>query len=252
MVKDRCPDAVRCADGFHVVAWATGALDEVRRQAWNDARKLARDEPKRLVGRPSADAPPRPGHQRARTLKGARYALWKNPEDLTVRQGEMLSWIAKTDPRLHRAYLLKEGLRHVFAVKGQAGKDALDRWLRMGPPLPDPGVRRPAATHRQAHGVDPRRDRGPMPRFAGVNATLRRGPLLREGSPSAGQVETKRHEPPWRCSSVQVSPVARWIWPQPPPLATSSSTEALCSSCRSFGWAGAFIAGSCPLVVALS
>ncbi len=34
-----------------------------------------------------------------------------------------------TDPRLHRAYLLKEGLRHVFAVEGQAGKDALDRWL---------------------------------------------------------------------------------------------------------------------------
>ena len=40
----------------------------------------------------------------------------------------MLAWIATTDPRLHRAYLLKEGLRHVFAVKGE-GKDALDRWL---------------------------------------------------------------------------------------------------------------------------
>ena len=40
-----------------------------------------------------------------------------------------LEWIAKTDPRLHRAYLLKEGLRFVFAVKGEAGKDALDRWL---------------------------------------------------------------------------------------------------------------------------
>jgi len=129
VVTDRCPDAVRCADAFHVVAWATQALDEVRRQAWNDARKLARDEPKRVVGRPRADAPPRPGHERARTLKGARYALWKNPEDLTVKQGQMLAWITKTDPRPHRAYLLKEGLRHVFAVKGQTGKDALDRWL---------------------------------------------------------------------------------------------------------------------------
>src|SRR5213076_116952 len=27
------------------------------------------------------------------------------------------------------AYLLKEGLRYVFAVKGDAGKDALDKWL---------------------------------------------------------------------------------------------------------------------------
>ena len=37
--------------------------------------------------------------------------------------------IAKTDPRLWRAYLLKEGLRHVFKVKGAAGRAALDRWL---------------------------------------------------------------------------------------------------------------------------
>ena len=59
----------------------------------------------------------------------ARYALWKNPEDLTDKQRAQLDWIAKTDPRLHRAYLLKEGLRFVFAVKGDAGKHALDRWL---------------------------------------------------------------------------------------------------------------------------
>ena len=38
VVADRCPDAVRCADAFHVVAWATDALDEVRRDAWNTAR----------------------------------------------------------------------------------------------------------------------------------------------------------------------------------------------------------------------
>lgn len=55
--------------------------------------------------------------------------MWKNPGDLTQNQTEMLAWIAKTDPRLHRAYLLKEGLRHVFAVKGEEGKNALDRWL---------------------------------------------------------------------------------------------------------------------------
>ena len=65
----------------------------------------------------------------ARRFKGARYALWKNPDKLTDRQREKLAWIAKTDPRLHRAYLLKEGLRYVFIAKGKAGKDALDRWL---------------------------------------------------------------------------------------------------------------------------
>ena len=32
VVAEKCPDAVRCADPFHVVKWATDALDEVRRQ----------------------------------------------------------------------------------------------------------------------------------------------------------------------------------------------------------------------------
>ena len=129
VVTERCPGAVRCADPFHVVAWATEALDTERRRAWNDARALARSEPGRGRGRPGRNAPPRPGHEKARKLKGARYALWKNPEDLTDRQIEKLAWIAKTDTRLYRAYLLKEGLRHVFSVKGEAGKEALDKWI---------------------------------------------------------------------------------------------------------------------------
>jgi transposase len=71
----------------------------------------------------------RPGHERVRKLQRALYALWKNPEDLTEHQHTRLAWIAKTDPQLHRAYLLKEGLRHVFSVKGEEGKQALDRWI---------------------------------------------------------------------------------------------------------------------------
>src|SRR5204863_9850479 len=35
----RAPQAVLCADPFHVVSWATGALDEVRREAWRTARQ---------------------------------------------------------------------------------------------------------------------------------------------------------------------------------------------------------------------
>jgi transposase len=117
VVAERCPNAIRCADPFHVVAWATDALDAERRRAWNDARGAVNQ---RTAGRATGDA---------KKLKHARYALWRNPEDLTERQAEKLAWIAKTDPRLHRAYLLKEGLRHVFKVKGEAGKEALDRWI---------------------------------------------------------------------------------------------------------------------------
>jgi transposase len=129
VVAERCPTAVLCADPFHVVAWATEALDTERRRAWNDARALARTEPRWGRGRPASTTAPRPGRERAHRLKGARYALWKNPQDLTERQTAKLAWIAKTDPRLHRAYLLKEGLRHVFTVKGEEGKQALDRWI---------------------------------------------------------------------------------------------------------------------------
>lgn len=116
-VAEHCKEAIRCADPFHVVAWATDALDELRRQAWNEARGAVNQ---RKAGRATGDA---------KKLKGARYALWKNPENLTANQEAKLAWVAKTNPTLHRGYLLKEGLRFVFQVKGQAGKDALDRWL---------------------------------------------------------------------------------------------------------------------------
>lgn len=122
MLRER--GAVR-PDAFDVVAWATDALDEVRRQAWNDARTLAGTEGTRVRGRP----PPRPGRERARKLKNTRYALWKNPANLTEAQSAKLAWMAKTDPRLHRPYLPKEGLRHVLAVKGDVGKQAPHRWL---------------------------------------------------------------------------------------------------------------------------
>src|SRR5659263_595543 len=42
------------------------------------------------------------GH--ARDLKHARYALWKNPEDLTEKQAGKLGWAAKVKHRLYRAY----------------------------------------------------------------------------------------------------------------------------------------------------
>ncbi len=129
IVAATCPDAVRAADPFHVVKWATDALDDVRRGAWNDARALARTEPGRGRGRPRADAAPRPGSERARALKGARYSLWKNPENLTENQQVKLTWIAATDPRLYRAYLLKEGLRLIFTMPHAAAVEALERWI---------------------------------------------------------------------------------------------------------------------------
>jgi transposase len=110
IVATRCKAAILCTDPFHVVSWATDALDEVRRQVWNDARRAGATD-------------------HAQDLKGARYALWKNPERLTDRQRRKLAWIATLNGPLYRAYLLKEELRLVFHLRGDAALEMLQGWL---------------------------------------------------------------------------------------------------------------------------
>jgi transposase len=110
VVGERAPNAALCLDPFHVVKWAQDALDEVRRQVWNDARRAGM---KALAGQ----------------LKDARYALWKKPEDLTERQQAKLSLIQTANKPLYRAYLLKEQLRKVFAPGGPERVRLLDAWL---------------------------------------------------------------------------------------------------------------------------
>ena len=66
VVREPCPNATSCADAFHMVQWATRALDEVRKEIWRNVR---------TIGAPSLVA----------HLKGCRYALLKNPEHLSDR-----------------------------------------------------------------------------------------------------------------------------------------------------------------------
>ncbi len=126
VVTERAPRAEQCTDPFHVVQWATEALDEVRRDVWNHARRQpGGSKPSGRVHKTSRAAGD------ARDLKNARYALWKNPDNLTDPQAARLAWVEKTHPYLYRAYLLKEGLRVIFQLKGHPRKAAaaLDRWL---------------------------------------------------------------------------------------------------------------------------
>ncbi|MEU2867302.1 ISL3 family transposase [Streptomyces mirabilis] len=114
VLAERAASAVRVMDPFHVVAWATDALDAERRASWNRARHQAADP------------------DTARALKDSRFALWKNQADLTDRQAAKLTWIAATDPRLHRAWRLKEAPRAVFTLaktRPTAALTALDRWI---------------------------------------------------------------------------------------------------------------------------
>lgn len=110
VVGERCPQASICLDTFHVVQWATAALDEVRREVWNTARRAGQTA-------------------EARALKGARFCLWKNPEHLSARQQARLAEIAQTNEPLYRAYLLKEQLRQALKLPVDEALALLEQWL---------------------------------------------------------------------------------------------------------------------------
>lgn len=94
--EGHAPQATVCFDPFHVVALGTKALDAVRRETWNELRRL-----------PDQDA--------ARRFKGARWCLLKNPSDLNDEQARTLRKIRRRGGELWRAYSLKEALRAIFA-----------------------------------------------------------------------------------------------------------------------------------------
>lgn len=68
--------AIVCADPFHLVKLVGDALDEVRRELWQQLRRL-------------------PDDRWAKDIKGARWALLKNPDDLTDRQATQLARIKR-------------------------------------------------------------------------------------------------------------------------------------------------------------
>ncbi len=94
-VEARAPQAQKVFDRFHVQKLANEAVDTVRRK-----------EVGLLDGTPEGKA-----------LKKSRWALLKNPWNLTQRQGEKLSEVARTNKRLYRAYLLKESLAHGLSYR---------------------------------------------------------------------------------------------------------------------------------------
>jgi len=111
-IAERCPNAEICLDPWHIVKAATDALDEVRRQVWNEARRSG-------------------NKQLAKQLKGARFALWKRPENLTDRQQAKLAFIQTLNAPIYRAYLLKEQLRAIYhADTTEEALALLDSWLK--------------------------------------------------------------------------------------------------------------------------
>ena len=94
-VRQHAPQAEIVIDNYHVVALATKALDEVRREHWNELRHAG-------VG------------GAAKAFKDARWSLLKNPEDLTDQQASTLAALQTAGGKVPRAWAHKETVREIF------------------------------------------------------------------------------------------------------------------------------------------
>jgi transposase len=109
--EGHAPQAIVCADPFHLVKLVGDALDEVRREHWQELRRL-------------------PDPKWARNFKGARWALLKNPDNLTDRQADQLARIRRRRGIIWRAYEMKEQFRAIFNgdLEPADAIALLDRW----------------------------------------------------------------------------------------------------------------------------
>lgn len=136
-VNEYTPGCERCIDPFHVVEWAMAALDEVRKEHWRIAfskAKTMQAEAKKKPGRPQksdeTQAAVHAAKQVASDIKHSSYALGKAPENLTETQQVRLAIVKATDPKLYRAYQLKESLRLLLKLSNVTQAEAsLKHWL---------------------------------------------------------------------------------------------------------------------------
>ena len=107
-VQSRAPHVQLVFDRFHVVRLAQDALDELRRA---EVRSLEEAGDRR-------------------TLKHTRWALLKNPWNLTTVESERLAFLQKTNRRLYRGYLLKTVLADILGRR-QPGvaRQKLKEWI---------------------------------------------------------------------------------------------------------------------------
>jgi transposase len=94
--REHAPQAIIAIDPYHVVAVGNRALEEVRRDYWNELRRIG-----------DKDA--------ARRFKGARWSLLKAPTNLSDEQASTLRRLRRAGGEVWRAYTLKEALRTIFA-----------------------------------------------------------------------------------------------------------------------------------------
>ena len=108
-LNHHCPQALIVFDLFHVVKSFSRVIDEVRRE-----------EVRKAVG---------PMRQ---VVKGSRYLLLKNRENLRPHQADRLDELLRVNANLNAVYALKDQLKVIYHYKRRhAAKAALDEWCAM-------------------------------------------------------------------------------------------------------------------------
>lgn len=134
-VQRYCPNARRCLDPFHVVEWANDALGSMRIDAWRRAREKLSEMVRKYKEDGVADdrdvkAEIKRERKRVDAIKQSKYALGKNPENLTKSQRERLELIQAEDPQIKRGHGMKEKLRLILKLTDpKLAEEELDGWL---------------------------------------------------------------------------------------------------------------------------
>jgi len=119
-VRHHCPQAHIVFDFFHVVQAFGKVIDSVRRDEYRNASAQDRN-----------------------VLKGSRYLLLKNAENLTDDQSHRLQDILAMNETLNILYVLKDQLKLVFRYSDRGKvKRTLDSWCRMAETIEHPDVQR--------------------------------------------------------------------------------------------------------------
>jgi transposase len=119
-VQQHCPKAQIVFDLFHLVKAFGTVIDEVRRSEYAAATK-----------------------EKKKVLKGSRYMLLKNDENLSDKERPRLKELLKTNETLSAVYMLKDQLKAIYAHTSRtAAKAALELWCRMAGEIEHPALKK--------------------------------------------------------------------------------------------------------------
>jgi transposase len=119
-VRYHCPKAKIVFDFFHVVQGFGRVIDKVRRDEYKKATE-----------------------QQRKVIKGSRYLLLKNEDNLTEKQKDRLDAILKLNSNLNILYVLKDQLKMLYYYSDREKvKTTLDDWCKMAGQIDHPAVNR--------------------------------------------------------------------------------------------------------------